>query len=627
MSGYRCADRGNHSRARSATLGPVLDERSGPRHARPTPPAVHRRGATAGGYVLLGVGYLLVSLWLQRRVLADPGGLLIGHVTADADMFAWWLNWFPFAVAHGENPLLSDWMHWPHGLNALWNTAVPLLAALLAPLTALAGSVTAFNAGIVLGPVVSGLLLVAALGPYVHATGVRGWVARGVAGALYAFSPFHLAHAIAGHLNLTWSVLPPLLLLLAHVLFGRGPLRRPWLVGGLTGLVLLGQLLLYTQNLAIGVIFLVLTAVVLALRFPGRVRAHLPGLARAGVACVGVVAALGSYPLYLVLAGPNRPRAAIRNVHATGADLANVLVPTRLTAIRPAPAGVDDDLAGHIGEQGGYIGVAMLALVVVAVLVVRSTTLRVVATVGALSWVASLGTGVVLSGSDTGVPLPWLAFAEVPLLSEIEPVRIQIVTTLCVAAVVAMWIDRMPLAPPAAGAGALVLTGFALLSWLPADEQEVRLAPVPEFFTDTAAVLGPADVVEIYPRITAAWDDGAQGLRWQAASGPGFHIRGGYFIASDPDDDVVLQSRWNRYQIGAQWVADGKNDPSDAYAAEAAGELRDLGITAVAMVPGQATGGGDEARVLEWTRRVTGDPGRYDGGVWLFRLPAAAPVG
>ena len=121
--------------------GRVLDERQ---VRLPLPPA-RRRGATAGLYVLLGLGYLLVSLWLQRRVLADPGGLLIGHVTADADMFAWWLHWFPFAVTHGENPLVTDWMHWPYGLNALWNTAVPLLALALAPVTLVAGSVTAFT--------------------------------------------------------------------------------------------------------------------------------------------------------------------------------------------------------------------------------------------------------------------------------------------------------------------------------------------------------------------------------------------------------------------------------------------------------------------------------------------------
>ncbi|MBC3194366.1 hypothetical protein H7X46_25280 [Pseudonocardia sp. C8] len=600
--------------------------RSGPRHARVPAVRPRSRARTAGRYGLLGLGYLLVSLWLHRRVLADPGGLLIGHVTADADMFAWWLNWFPFAVAHGENPLLTDWMHWPHGLNVLWNTAVPLLAAAFAPVTVTAGPVAAYNAAVVLGPVVSGLLLAVALRPYVGAT-TRGRIARGIAGGLYAFSPFHLAHAVAGHLNLTWSVLPPLLLLLAHHLFGRGPLERPWRLGGLTGLALLGQLVLYSQTLAVGVIFLVVGAVALAVRFPGRVRAHLPGLLRAGAGCVGVFVVLGAYPLYLVLAGPDRPRSAIRNVHATGADLANLLVPTRMTAVRFTPDDTADGLAGHIGEQGGYVGIAMLALVVVAVVVVRSTALRVVAVVGALSWVASLGTGVVLFGQQTGVPLPWLGVAQVPLLSDIEPVRIQVVTALCVAAVVAMWIDRMPLTPPTTAVAALALTGFALVSWLPADAQEVRPAPVPPFFTDSRGALGPADVVEIYPRVTATWNDGAQGLRWQAASGPAFRIRGGYFIASDPDDDLVIQSRWNLYQVGARWVADGKNEPGDDYAARASRELRDLGITAVVLVPGRDVEGGDDARVLDWTRRVTGDPGRFDGGVWLFRLPASAPVG
>lgn len=132
-------------------------------------------------------------------------------------------------------------------------------------------------------------------------------------------------------------------------------------------------------------------------------------------------------------------------MHATGADLANLLVPTRLTAVRAVPDGTDAELGGHIGEQGGYVGLAALALVVVAVLVVRSTTLRVVAAVGFLSWVASLGTSVVLLGDYTGIPMPWLVFAEVPLLSEVEPVRIQVVTAMCVAVVVALWVDRMPI--------------------------------------------------------------------------------------------------------------------------------------------------------------------------------------
>ncbi|TCK27355.1 hypothetical protein [Pseudonocardia endophytica] len=614
----------------------VTGERRRPRHARETVeattaalPVVRPRRRWVPP-LLLALAYLLFSLALQHRALGSPSTVLIGRVTADADMFSWWLNWVPWSVLHGENPLVTDYMHYPYGLNALWNTSVPLLGVLLSPVTLTAGAVVAYNVGVVLGPVASGVALVFALRPY-----VRGWVARGIGGALYAFAPFHMAHAVAGHLNLTWSLLPPVLLLLAHHLFGgwqpaehaepagrvkrAAPVRRPWLLGAVTGLVLVAQLVLYTQMLAIGVVFLVMTAVVLALRFPRRVRPALPGLARAAAACVGVFAVVGAYPLYLILAGPVRPRGSIRNIDATGADLANLLVPTRMTAIRPAPDGLADELAGHVGEQGGYVGIAMLALVVVAVLVVRSTVLRVVATVGALAWFCSLGTGVTFLGAAAGITLPWTVMRHVPLLSEIEPVRIQVVVGMCVAVVVAMWIDHLPTVAPSGAAriGAVALTGFALLSWIPADAQEVQPAPVPALFAAPGTAFSPDDVLELYPRTTAAWDDGAQGLRWQVASGMAFRTPGGYYIASDPEDDVVIESAWNRYQIGAQWVADGKNQPSDRYTAAAAGDLRAVGVTVVAVVPQDPA---TDPAVLDWSRRVTGDPGRFDGGVWLFRL-------
>ncbi len=596
-------------------------ERRRPRHARDSVEATTTELATIRPrrwwlpYLLLAAAYLAFSLGLQHRALGSFTTVLIGRVTADADMFSWWLNWVPWAVLHGENPLFTDYMHYPLGLNALWNTSVPLLGVVLAPVTLTAGAVAAYNAGIVLGPVVSGLALVAALRPY-----TRSWAARGIGGALYAFAPFHLAHAVAGHLNLTWSVLPPVLLLLAHHLFAR-PMRRPWLVGAVTGLVLVAQLVLYTQLLAIGVIFLVVTAVALALRWPRRVRDALPGLARAGAACVAVFVVAGAYPLYLIVAGPVRPRGSIRNIDATGADLANIVVPTPMTAIRTGPDGLADRMAGHVGEQGGYVGIAMLALVLVAVLVVRSTTLRLVAAVGAVAWVCSLGTGVTLLGEDTGITMPWTVLRHIPLLSEIEPVRIQVVVALCVAVVVALWIDRMPEVAPSGPArvGAVALTAFALLSWVPADAQEVRPAPVPALFAAPGTAFAPGDVLELYPRLTAAWDDGAQGLRWQVASGMAFRTPGGYFIASDPEDGVVIESKWNRYQIGAEWVADGKNQPSDRYTAGAAGDLRALGVTVVAVVPQDPAA---DPAVLDWTRRVTGDAGRLDGGVWLFR-PAA----
>jgi hypothetical protein len=557
---------------------------------------------------LVASAYLVVSLVLHHRVLGGLTTTAIGTGTTDHDLFVWWLNWTPWALLHGENPLLTDHQHYPLGVNAMWNTSVPLLGVVLAPVTWAAGPVAAYNVGIILGPVVSGVALVAALGPY-----VRHWLPRTVGGAMYAFGPFHLAHASVGHLNLVWSVLPPVLLYLVHVLFVRR-LRRPLLVGAAVGAVLAAQTVLYTQTLGTGVLLLVVAAAVLAVQWPRRAREALPSLVRAGLACVGTYAVLCAYPLYLILAGPVRPRGQIRDPEYSGADLANALVPTRLTAIRPVPDGLAERLQSHTGEQGGYLGVAVLVLLAVAVLA-GSTAIRLTAAVGALAFVLSLGPTLVVLGEPTGIPLPWRLLTEVPLLSQAEPVRLQVFVTLCVAVIVAMWLERLPALPTATARGAAAgLTAAALVSWLPADAQFTQPATAPAFFATAARHLQPDDVVETYPRLSSAWEAGAAPLRWQALSGLAYRTTGGYFIGSDSDDDVLIESPLTSYQVGAGEIAQGRPAPGEARLAAARGELRASGTTVVIVAPPA------DAAILDWTARVTGSPGTLVEDVWLFRL-------
>jgi hypothetical protein len=202
-------------------------------------------------------------------------------------------------------------------------------------------------------------------------------------------------------------------------------------------------------------------------------------------------------------------------------------------------------------------------------------------------------------------------------VGEIETMRFQVVVALCVAIVVALWLDA--LADLRAGglrALALAATGVAMLTWLPANEQVATPAVVPTFFADGAPGLSRADVVETYPRSTGVWVGGARPMLWQVASGFAYRTTGGYFIGSDAQHDLLLESPVTAYQQGALNVADGGAPPSADAATAARDELRALGVTAVAVVPD----GADVGRVLDWTRRVTGLPGQRVDDVWLFRL-------
>ena len=256
-------------------------------------------------------------------------------------------------------------------------------------------------------------------------------------------------------------------------------------------------------------------------------------------------------------------------------------------------------------------------MVVVAVLTARRPLTRVVAAVGVAAWVLSLGVSLVVLGRDTGVALPWRLIEGLPLVGEIETMRFQVVVALCVAIVVALWLDA--LADLRAGGLrtlALVATGVAMLTWLPANEQVATPAVVPTFFAAGAPGLSRADVVETYPRSTGVWVGGARPMLWQVASGFAYRTTGGYFIGSDAQNDLLLESPVTAYQQGALDVADGGAPPSADAATAARDELRALGVTAVAVVPD----GADVGPVLDWTRRVTGLPGQQVDDVWLFRL-------
>ena len=556
----------------------------------PSARSVLRRGQ----FALTVAAYLAGSLALHHRLLPQLTTATAGWTSSDSYQFVWWIRWLPWSLAHGDDPLYTTYLHAPLGVNGMWNTPVPVLATLFAPVTLTAGPVAAYNVAMILGPVVSGLALALALGVW-----VERWWPRAAAGLLYGFSPFVIAHSSVGHLNLVWAVLPPALLWLLHGLLvaPRPPPRR---IGVLVGVAFALQTGIYTQTVALCAVLLVVVALTLAVRWPGEAMRRAPDVLRAAAVCLGTYAVLCAYPLYLLLAGPGRPRSEIREPEVTNSDAANVLVPTHLTAMRLSPSSLAQQLHTHSGEQGGYVGVALLAVVVAVV-----------------AWVLSLGVNLVVLGRDTGMAMPWRPMENVPLVGEIETMRFQVVVALCVAVVVALWLDQLADRPPGRSRTlALVATGVAMLTWLPANQQVATPTVVPVYFAAGAPGLTRTDVVETYPRSTGVWVGGARPMLWQVASGFAYRTTGGYFIGSDATHDVLVEAPASTYEQRASDIARGGAPPDDAVASAARDELRALGVSAVVVVPE----GADVGAVLDWTRRVTRLPGEQVDDVWLFRL-------
>ena len=200
----------------------------------------------------------------------------------------------------------------------------------------------------ILGPVVSGLALALALGAW-----VERWWPRAAAGLLYGFSPFVVAHSSVGHLNLVWAVLPPALLWLLHALLvAPAPAAVADRRAHRAGVRL--QTGIYTQTVALCAVLLVVLALMLAVRWPREAVRRAPDVLRAAAACLGTYAVLCAYPLYLLLAGPGRPRSEIREPETTNSDAANLLRPHAPDAV-PDAARTARRAAAHPLRRAGRL--------------------------------------------------------------------------------------------------------------------------------------------------------------------------------------------------------------------------------------------------------------------------------
>ena len=501
-------------------------------------------------YLVLAVA-LFWGIWSHDPAsVSEPGG--------DQFAFMWLLEWTPFALAHGHSLFYSDYSNYPLGVNLLTNTGIQLLGIVASPITWLWGSVASFN-----------VLMTVAM-PASATSGyflARRWVswrpAAFVAGLLYGFSPYEIAQS-AGHLDLTFVVLPPLVLLMVQELC----VRQRWsprVTGIGLGLLVTAQFFISSEimvsTLVISGIFVVVTTVVERRQLAVRLRRAISALLWAA----GTAAALLAYPIWLALRGPGYISGPIQLVpQAYRADLAAPVVPDFWFRFAPAHlAKIAAGFSNSTTENGSYLGVTLLAILAVGTVVLwrRSGPVRVAAVVGAAAFVLSLGSGLVIKSpppaTPSGFPLPGKLLAKLPVLSNGIPVRYSLYVDLFAALLLALILDHAHAAlmgrstdrvatrgqhskggrrwPAKATVLPLALAAIALLPLLPAAQYPVSAVGTPAFFTSTALQkVPPGSTAVIYPYATAATPNSQE---WQAAAGMRFRMPAAYFLLPKSESD------------------------------------------------------------------------------------------
>jgi hypothetical protein len=558
---------------------------------------------------------LFLLPWISQRD-AWTGG----H--GDEVLETWYLGWVPWAIAHGQNPLITHLLDYPDGVNVMWNTSVPLLGLLGAPINWLLGPRVEYHVWLTAGIGLSGFFA------YLFMSRRARLVPAVLCGVIYAFSPF-MAFQALGHLHEAFAATPPLLLILFDDLLVRRVRSAPR-TGVYLGLVIAAQLLIGEEVLATELLMAPLVLAILAVLYRRNVASQLSTRLRtlcgALAVAVPVAGLISAAPLYVQFFGPQRLTGAVQMRDYYVTDLLNVIVPTTewLTPRRAA------QIATHFtAESTAYVSVPGLLLAGGTMSALRRSRLAWWAALSmALAFVLSLGPHLHIDGLNTGIPLPGAPIDGVPVLQSIIPARFSEYIFLFMGVLVALGLDaawavvgrrRWPLCLAA------VMTTLTLTALSPPLPEPVFAHPIPGFFTGSALARIPEGSIVL----VAPWQHGffspiagtdATPMLWQQITNYRYGMPSGYALVPPPastkvpvapDGGIVAE------ELLEVWSSGHGMDPADVTVrARTLQKLRSWRLAAIIVGPMQ-----NRPIAVQFFTSILGRAPEEVGGVDLWMGP------
>jgi hypothetical protein len=574
--------------------------------------------------------YGLLAIGLFAATWTSPFSNVIGD-GPDPPVFIWYLRWVPFALSHGLNPLFTSYIDFPDGINLMWQTSVPLLGLLLAPITLTLGPIFAYNLLMTASMAFAAWCAFLAFRRHVE----RPWAAA-LGGLLFGFSPYMLAQSL-GHPHVGVVFICPLML----IAFEEAVLRQqrsPWCLGAVVGALASAQLLISEELLLTEVLLAGMALAILIGLRPDQVRVRAGYVLRVLAVAAGTLTLVGVWPLWMQFFGPQAVHGTLPASNVFVTDVAGLVLPTSLQAIAPAAlTAVTDRFSGSQYEAGAFLGLPLLALLVVAIVRWwRSPVVQVASMLALLAAGLSLGVTLHLGGVTTGVPagllalaflavtrtrvgrltpvifgLAWVGLATVPLLHNVVPSRLMLYVFLFAGLLLSVLADRWNFGSPRRTMAAGAIAVVALLTLLPRIPFASSPADVPTFFSAGAVSTLPSDSVALV--VPYAHEFESRAMLWQLSAGLRFKMPEGYANRPGPALDpapTMLGHDLMAMQQGAPMP-----EVSAAYRAAALAELRRWRVRAVVLGPMAG-----EERVLAFLSAIMGTPPTQDGGVYVWRL-------
>lgn len=489
-------------------------------------------------YLLVFIFYCLINLLWFYNALFHRGSIIgiCPSSGCDAIQFLWGQKWVAYSFINHINPLYSNWINWPKGVNGMWQTWALGTAIFSFPLEEILHPITTYNISIFFASVLNCFSFFFLILKFTNKLYLSCFL-----GLWWGLSPY-FAQQFEGHANLAtaWS-LPLVFYILYQVLFG--DVTKWFSKAILLGLLVSYQYLNGVELLVSMAIFAVLSVFLYAVFFfKYLTRKRITLLLKLSSVSSLTFIILCFYPLYVQLYGKLRLIPPLHLVR--GVDSGALFVPGRYT------------LLGHLGftflrfafnkvELGSSVGgFFVIALIITLFFFKRNRLVTYFVVLSFISLVLSAGPKLILFKKSL-IILPWDFIGKYEPFKSMLPSRLTLYVLFFGLLAVGISLSTINNISGAFKKGLyLAPLTLAVVGMIPVFPYFSFQLPQPTFFYNNVFnLVKPGEVIFIIPYARDGKSNIAPML-WQADSNMRFKMMGGYALVPDKNGKLEPVGGW-----------------------------------------------------------------------------------